>query len=53
MSESLIENVDLNSEQKLSVTSEFLNNISTGMVLRDTRGVIIDCNRAAEEILGV
>jgi diguanylate cyclase (GGDEF)-like protein/PAS domain S-box-containing protein len=43
----------LSPEQKLSVTSEFLNNISTGMVLRDTHGIITDCNHAAEEILKV
>ncbi|HWD96153.1 MAG TPA: EAL domain-containing protein [Acidimicrobiales bacterium] len=39
-------------EQKLTVTSEFLNNIRTGMIFRDTRGVVIECNRAAEDILG-
>jgi PAS domain-containing protein len=43
----------LSPEQKLSVTADFLNNISTGMVLRDTHGIITDCNHAAEEILKV
>ncbi len=52
MSEFLINSVSLNSAQKLTVTAEFLNNISTGMIFRDVRGVIIDCNRAAETLLG-
>ena len=52
MSQFLIDSVKLSSEQKLTVTSEFLNNIRTGMIFRDTRGVVIDCNRAAEVILG-
>ncbi|MGA7834051.1 MAG: GAF domain-containing protein, partial [Acidimicrobiales bacterium] len=51
MSDFLIDSVNLNPEQKLTVTSEFLNSISTGMIFRDARGVIVDCNRAAEEIL--
>jgi PAS domain S-box-containing protein len=48
----LIDSVSLTPEQKLTVTSEFLNNIRTGMIFRDVQGVVIDCNRAAETILG-
>ena len=51
MSEFLTESVSLNPEQKLTITSDFLNNIGTGMILRDAQGIIVDCNRAAEEIL--
>ncbi|MGH3733435.1 MAG: EAL domain-containing protein [Acidimicrobiales bacterium] len=43
----------MNTAQKLTITADFLNNISTGMILRDTRGIIIDCNDAAEDLLGV
>ncbi|HEY1825852.1 MAG TPA: PAS domain-containing protein, partial [Acidimicrobiales bacterium] len=52
MSEVLISSEQLSSEQKLTVTADFLNRISTGMILRDVRGVIIDANDAAIEILG-
>lgn len=52
MSEFLINSVSLNTAQKLTVTADFLNNISTGMIFRDARGVIIDCNHAAEILLG-
>jgi diguanylate cyclase (GGDEF)-like protein/PAS domain S-box-containing protein len=52
VSEFLINSVSLNSAQKLTVTTDFLNNISTGMIFRDARGVIIDCNQAAEVLLG-
>ena len=52
MSEFLLNSVSLNSAQKLTVTADFLNNISTGMIFRDVRGVIIDCNYAAESLLG-
>jgi diguanylate cyclase (GGDEF)-like protein/PAS domain S-box-containing protein len=52
VSEFLINSVSLNTAQKLTVTADFLNNISTGMIFRDARGVIIDCNQAAEYLLG-
>ena len=52
MSEFLINSVSLNSAQKLTITADFLNNVSTGMIFRDARGVIIDCNHAAETLLG-
>jgi diguanylate cyclase (GGDEF)-like protein/PAS domain S-box-containing protein len=52
VSQFLLGSASLSSEQKLTVTSEFLNNIRTGMIFRDVRGVIVDCNRAAETILG-
>jgi diguanylate cyclase (GGDEF)-like protein/PAS domain S-box-containing protein len=52
VSEFLINSVSLNTAQKLTVTADFLNNISTGMIFRDARGVIIDCNHAAEVLLG-
>ncbi|MGB8179994.1 MAG: EAL domain-containing protein [Acidimicrobiales bacterium] len=52
MSEFLVNSVSLNTAQKLTVTADFLNNISTGMIFRDARGVIIDCNLAAERLLG-
>jgi diguanylate cyclase (GGDEF)-like protein/PAS domain S-box-containing protein len=52
VSEFLINSVSLNAAQKLTVTADFLNNISTGMIFRDSRGVIIDCNDAAEVLLG-
>jgi PAS domain-containing protein len=52
VSEFLINSVSLNSAQKLTVTADFLNNISTGMIFRDARGVIVDCNQAAELLLG-
>lgn len=52
VSEFLIESASLNPEQKLTVTSEFLNAVSTGMIFRDPHGVIVDCNQAAAEILG-
>jgi diguanylate cyclase (GGDEF)-like protein/PAS domain S-box-containing protein len=52
VSEFLINSVSLSSAQKLTVTTDFLNNISTGMIFRDVRGVIIDCNLAAETLLG-
>jgi diguanylate cyclase (GGDEF)-like protein/PAS domain S-box-containing protein len=51
VSQFLIDSVGLSPEQKLTVTSEFLNNIRTGMVLRDARGAVVDCNRAAEKML--
>jgi diguanylate cyclase (GGDEF)-like protein/PAS domain S-box-containing protein len=51
VSEFLINSVSLNAAQKLTVTADFLNNISTGMIFRDASGVIVDCNRAAEETL--
>jgi hypothetical protein len=37
--------------QKVFSSSNFLNKISTGMLLRNAEGVIIDCNSAAETIL--
>jgi diguanylate cyclase (GGDEF)-like protein/PAS domain S-box-containing protein len=52
VSEFLINSVSLNPAQKLTVTADFLNNIGTGMIFRDARGVIIDCNHAAERLLG-
>ncbi len=52
MSEVLITSGRLNSEQKLTVTTDFLNAISTGMLFRDAHGVIVDCNEAAARILG-
>jgi diguanylate cyclase (GGDEF)-like protein/PAS domain S-box-containing protein len=52
VSEFLINSVSLNSAQKLTITADFLNNVSTGMIFRDARGVIIDCNHAAETLLG-
>jgi diguanylate cyclase (GGDEF)-like protein/PAS domain S-box-containing protein len=52
VSQFLIDSASLSSEQKLTVTSEFLNNIRTGMIFRDVDGVVIDCNRAAESLLG-
>ena len=39
--------------QRIVSTSDFLNTISTGMIFRDRDGEIVDCNRAAETILGV
>lgn len=53
MSEFLINSDSLNTAQKLTVTADFLNNISTGMIFRDARGIIVDCNRAAEDLLSV
>jgi diguanylate cyclase (GGDEF)-like protein/PAS domain S-box-containing protein len=52
VSEFLINSVTLNAAQKLTITADFLNNISTGMIFRDARGIIVDCNAAAEELLG-
>ncbi len=52
VSEVLITSDGLSSAQKLTVTTDFLNNISTGMLFRDAHGILIDCNQAAEEILG-
>ncbi|MFZ0768028.1 MAG: PAS domain-containing protein, partial [Acidimicrobiales bacterium] len=43
----------LNPIQKIFATSGFLDTISTGMMLRNAEGVIVDCNSAAESILGV
>ena len=37
--------------QEVFSSSNFLGNITTGIVLRSPDGVILDCNRAAEEIL--
>jgi len=48
----LIDRALLNPVQKLIASSDFLNNISTGMLFRNSEGVIVDCNRAAETILG-
>jgi diguanylate cyclase (GGDEF)-like protein/PAS domain S-box-containing protein len=39
--------------QTIVATSEFLNTISTGMIFRDASGQMVDCNHAAETILGV
>jgi PAS domain-containing protein len=39
--------------QKIFASSNFLDNISTGMLLRNAEGVITDCNSAAESILGL
>jgi len=39
--------------QRIVATSDFLNTISTGMIFRDRDGEIVDCNAAAEAILGV
>jgi diguanylate cyclase (GGDEF)-like protein/PAS domain S-box-containing protein len=39
--------------QRIAATSDFLNTISTGMIYRDGSGAIVDCNHAAESILGV
>ncbi len=49
----LIERATLDPVQQLIATSDFLNNISTGMLFRNAEGVIVDCNRAAEAILGL
>ena len=37
--------------QNVFSSSNFLNKITTGMLLRDADGIIIDCNSAAEDIL--
>ncbi|MGC2485543.1 MAG: EAL domain-containing protein [Acidimicrobiales bacterium] len=52
MSEVLINGDSLSNAQKLIVTTDFLNNVSTGMLFRDAHGIVTDCNLAAEEILG-
>src|ERR1700684_3671447 len=52
VSEVLITSDGLSNAQKLTVTTDFLNHIDTGMLFRDAVGAVIDCNHAAEEILG-
>jgi diguanylate cyclase (GGDEF)-like protein/PAS domain S-box-containing protein len=51
--ETLSEHTVPNAIQKIFASSDFLDKITTGIMLRNAEGVIIDCNSAAESILEV
>ncbi len=49
--EGLRDSSNLDPIEKLIATSQFLNNITTGMIFRNALGVVVDCNAAALSIL--